>query len=406
MKIYLVGGAVRDQLLGLPVTERDWVVVGGSAAELEALDYQQVGKDFPVFLHPKSKEEYALARTERKRGTGHTGFTVDANPEVSLEQDLSRRDLTINAIAQDDSGQLIDPCHGLKDIQQRQLRHISPAFNEDPLRVLRVARFHAKLAHLGFSIAKETLLLMRDISRSGELATLSAERIWREFSQALNQASPQVFIQTLRQCDALAALLPELDHCFDQHDNMRNVASQIGQRTVDALTYSAEQNLSGPVRWSLCLHGINHRSRAKNIAAKTIGPEPSSNDQVNAITQRLKVPNEYGELALLAVHYCNHIMQAQNSKPDLIIDLFDRCDVWRRPERFEQLLYCCEALSATNDEQAHTVLGSITFLRTAYQRCHQINAEQFVNAGLTGKAIGESLRNARKICLAELKQQF
>jgi tRNA nucleotidyltransferase (CCA-adding enzyme) len=269
-----------------------------------------------------------------------------------------------------------------------------------------VARFHAKLAHLGFSIAPETRLLMRDISRSGELATLSAERIWREFSQALNQASPQIFIQTLRQCEALVALLPELDRCFDQHDNMRNVASQIGQRTVEALTYSAKQNLSGPVRWSLCLHGINYLSRAKNIAAKTIGPEPDSNDQVNAITQRLKVPNEYSELALLAVHYCDHIMQAKNSKPDLIIDLFDRCDVWRRPERFEQLLYCCEALSATNHQQTHTVLGSITFLRTAYQRCLQINTEQFVNAGLTGKAIGESLRNARKICLAELKQQF
>tara|TARA_B100000767_G_scaffold138680_1_gene131114 strand:- start:620 stop:1834 length:1215 start_codon:yes stop_codon:yes gene_type:complete len=404
MKVYLVGGAVRDQLLGLPVTERDWVVVGGSVAELETLQYQQVGKDFPVFLHPDTKEEYALARTERKRGLGHTGFTVDANPDVSLEQDLSRRDLTINAIAQDDAGQLIDPYHGLKDIQQRQLRHISSAFNEDPLRVLRVARFHARLAHLGFSIAQETLFLMRDISRSGELTTLSAERIWREFSLALNQKSPQVFIQTLQQCEALAALLPELDRCFDQYDNMRNVAGQIGRRTLDALSYSARQDLSGPVRWSLCLHGINNLSRVKNITAKTIAPE--ADDKVKAITRRLKVPNEYSELASLAVQYCDHVMQAKNSKPDLIINLFDRCDVWRRPERFEQLLYCCEALSATNHEQAHAVLGSITFLRTAYQRCHQINAEQFVKAGLQGKAIGESLRNARKICLAELKHQF
>lgn len=406
MKTYLVGGAVRDQLLGINVIERDWVVVGATVEDMLDLNFQQVGKDFPVFLHPETKEEHALARTERKDGRGHTGFQIYASPDVTLDQDLTRRDLTINAIAKDDSGRLIDPCNGLADINNRILRHISPAFTEDPLRVLRVARFHAKLLHLGFTIADETMSLMKEISRSGELTELSPERIWQEFRKGLNETSPQAFIKTLYQCDALEQLLPELNRCFHNSDNMLDVSSSIGKRTLLALEYAAQQNYSGEVRWAIVLHAIDSNGRPKNIMAKVLRTKSNNDNSVKTISKRLRVPNDYGDLAGLVAYYIEFAIQAKSAKPDIIISLLDACDAWRRPERFGDFLRTCEALISTSPERSHQNLGSIAFLRTAFELCNSIDAKEFVAAGIRGEAIGESVRNARKVCVAELKLQF
>ena len=406
IKTFLVGGAVRDQLLGIKVIERDWVVVGATVEDMLEQEFQQVGKDFPVFLHPQTKEEHALARTERKDGSGHTGFQVHASPDVTLEQDLLRRDLTINAIAKDESGRLIDPYNGLADINHRLLRHVSNAFIEDPLRVLRVARFHAKLLHLGFSIADETLALMKAISHSGELKTLSPERVWQEFSKGLNETSPQAFIQTLYQCDALEQLLPELNRCFHNSDNMLDVSSNIGKRTLSALEYAAKQNYSGEVRWAIVLHATDSNSRPKNIIAKVLRNKNNDDNAIHIISQRLRVPNDYSGLANLVAYYIDFAIHAKAAKPDIIISLLDVCDAWRRPDRFEGFLQTCEALISTSPERSHQNLGSIAFLRMAYELCKSINAKEFVAAGISGEAIGESVRNARKVCVAELKQQF
>ena len=406
MKTYLVGGAVRDQLLGLAVKEHDWVVVGSTVDDMLNENYQQVGKDFPVFLHPQSKEEYALARTERKQGTGHTGFAVHASPDVTLEQDLQRRDLTINAIAQDESGRLIDPCNGLTDINQRTLRHISDAFIEDPLRVLRVARFHAKLAHLGFRIAEPTMALMKEISRSGELNTLSPERVWREIHKGLSEASPQIFIQTLYQSNAMEYLLPELNNCFHNHDNMLDVSSSIGQRTLKALEYAAQHHFNTEIRWAITLHAIDHSNRPKNLVAKVISQKPKQGDVIAAVGERLRVPKDYSDLARLAAYYIDFAIQAKASKPNVVVTLLDLCDAWRKPERFNWFLQSCEALISTSPQQSHQNLGSIAFLRTAYSLCAKVSGKEFLDAGISGAAVGESIHSARKVCVAELKQQF
>jgi len=411
MKTYLVGGAVRDQLLGLSFHERDWVVVGADPQTMLDLNFQQVGKDFPVFLHPETKEEHALARTERKQGVGHTGFEVHASRDVTLEQDLQRRDLTINAIAQDESGHLVDPCNGLTDINQRLLRHISEAFVEDPLRVLRVARFHAKLMHLGFSIAEPTMALMKKISASGELNELSPERIWVEFRKGLSETSPQAFIQTLYQCGALEQLLPELNNCFHHNDNMLGASSNIGKRTLAALGYAALKQFSPETRWAICLHAIDSSNRPKNLTAKVIGNNKthqilSQDNIIKVVSARLRVPNDFSELAGLTAYYMDFAIHARDAKPDIIVTLLDSCDAWRKPERFKSFLHSCEAIISTSPEQSHQNLGSMALLRTAYQLCNNVSAKEFIEAGISGEAIGESIRNARKVIVAELKQQF
>jgi len=410
METYLVGGAVRDQLLGLSVVERDWVVVGAQAETLLAQNYRQVGKDFPVFLHPDSGEEYALARTEKKRGAGHTGFSVCASPDVSLEQDLARRDLTINAIAQSGDGHLIDPYNGLADIAERRLRHVSDAFIEDPLRVLRVARFQAKLQHLGFSIADETLALMRTLSESGELLQLSAERIWREFDKALNETSPAAFIETLHRCGALQCLLPELDRRFHHSDNLPATEEKIGPRTLAALRVAALRNYSDETRWAIVLHSVDGEQRVKNLNAKVIDKRPTKGNLIDCIGQRVKAPKKNQRLAQLVNHHIDFCLRATRIKPDAIVDLLDRCDAWRRAEQFEQLLQVAEALIATApvaQSPAQTLAEqSIALLRTAQRVCSGIGGEEFIAHGVPPQAIGESIRNARKVQIAKLQKQF
>ncbi|MBT8148957.1 MAG: multifunctional CCA tRNA nucleotidyl transferase/2'3'-cyclic phosphodiesterase/2'nucleotidase/phosphatase, partial [Gammaproteobacteria bacterium] len=365
LQIYLVGGALRDELLGLPVHEKDWVVTGATPQRMLELGYQQVGKNFPVFLHPDSKEEYALARTERKTGSGHTGFSIDANPQVTLEQDLSRRDLTINAIARSAAGQLVDPYGGINDLKQRVLKHVSNAFVEDPLRVLRVARFHARLAHLNFQVDPATLEVMRTISRSGELATLPGERIWREIAKALATPSPQVFFATLYRCDALEQLMPELAQRWHQVDNMRGVEPGIGARTQAALAWAARENLDGEVRWAVCCHALGNAAQPLNIGSSQINRNAQATQNVQQLCARLHAPNNYARLAELAARHSQLLLNAASARPDTIVQLLDACDAWRRPQQFEQLLQLGQCLLATSAEPQAGASASLMLLRQA-----------------------------------------
>ncbi|MDA7686631.1 multifunctional CCA addition/repair protein [Pseudomonadales bacterium] len=406
MQIYKVGGAVRDELLGLKVVEIDWVVVGATPKQMLELGYQQVGKNFPVFLHPETKEEYALARTEKKIASGHTGFSIDANPNVTLEEDLSRRDLTINAIARDAGGRLIDPYGGIDDLNQGLLKHVSHAFVEDPLRVLRVARFHAKLHHLNFTIADETFEIMKAISGSGELETLPGERIWREFEKGLTEQSPHKFIETLYRCNALEVLIPSLDRRWHHADNMREVIEKIGERTLAGLSYAAKTNASGVVRWAICCHGLAQDLQPKNIASQKVHDAKNVGLEVERICKKMHTPNEHARIATLSAKYIMLIMQAKTARPDAIVQLLDACDAWRKPEQFGLLLQVAESLLATHSDQAKNGAASITFLRQSLSACQKINAREFVNNGLQGEAVGAAIANARKIIVADLKKQF
>lgn len=405
MDTYLVGGAVRDELLGLPVKEKDWVVTGATPAELLAQGFTQVGKNFPVFLHPETKEEYALARTERKQGRGHTGFAIDASPDVTLEQDLLRRDLTINAIAREAGGKLIDPYGGIDDIARKKLRHVSPAFVEDPLRVLRVARFKARLHHLGFNVAPETLALMKKICASGELQTLPAERIWREFEKGLSAPAPGAFMQTLYLCDALAALLPELERRWRVEDNLRGAAPNVGERLLASLHHASERDAPLEVRWALCCHALAGAAQPANLRSRSHTPNSAAGKTVAAASARICAPSRHTRLGQMAAAHGNFMLQASKARPDALLELLEHCDAWRRPDDFGLLLEGieCLALSAGDCEESAT---SLLLLRQALASTQRVDAREFVEKGLTGPAVGEAVHNARKVALAELKQHF
>jgi len=344
MNVYLVGGAVRDNLLGLKNSDRDWVVVGATVAEMLAQGFVQVGKDFPVFLHPQSKEEYALARTERKSGHGHTGFNVIADPSVTLEEDLLRRDLTINAIAQDTAGRLIDPYGGYRDLQQKKLRHVSPAFSEDPLRVLRVARFAARFADRGFSIADETMQLMSDMVLSGELQHLPAERIWQELEKSLREPSPVVSMQTLRKCGALQMLMPEVDRLFGiPQPEQYHPEIDSGEHTLMALDQACRLSSDPVVRYAALLHDVG-----KGITPESAWPHHYRHEHlgvalVEDIGTRLRVPREYTAIAKLVCHYHLRCHQLLDARPVTILRLLEALDAFRRPRQMEQFLLGCEA---------------------------------------------------------------
>ena len=360
MEVYLVGGAVRDQLLKFPYTERDWVVVGATPDELLTQGFQAVGKDFPVFLHPESKEEYALARTERKNGRGYTGFDCFSSPDVTLEQDLLRRDLTINAMAQDDAGHLIDPYHGQQDLEKKILRHVSEAFIEDPLRVLRVARFHARYAHLGFSVAAETLQLMRDIAHSGELETLSAERTWKELERSLNEHSPQCFVETLAAVDALKPLFPEwLDLNSFILDEIKQLSTNKPNRLYNFATLCSA--LSEQALATLC--------------------------------QRVRAPNSFFEFAQLINRYGKTFKQPSTKGLELLQRL-ELLDAFRRKERFQQFCGYLRAIYQSSN--------SIDQLERALPLCETVDARQFVEQGLKGKAIGQAVNKQRVRVLEDL----
>lgn len=405
MKVYLVGGAVRDNLLNLPVTEQDWVVVGATPEQLLAQGYQQVGKDFPVFLHPVSHEEYALARTERKSGQGYTGFTCYAAPDVTLEEDLLRRDLTINAIARSDDGELIDPYHGRQDLENRVLRHVSEAFGEDPLRVLRVARFAARFAHLGFSVAPETQSLMAAMARSGELSALTPERVWKETEKALKTQSPQVYFQVLRDCDALAVLFPEIDRLFGVPAPEKwHPEIDTGIHTLMTLTIAARLSPEVDIRFAALCHDLGKGLTPKEFWPHHHGHGPAGVKLVEQLCQRLRVPNPVRDLAKLVAEYHDLIHTVNKLRPETLLKLFDAIDVWRKPERLEQMIMTSEADARGRTGFEENPYPQGDYLRTAFQIANGVSVQEVVASGLQGLAIRDELKRRRQQALAQWKQ--
>lgn len=405
MKIYLVGGAVRDGLLKLPVKDKDWVVVGATPQQMLDEGYEQVGKDFPVFLHPQSHEEYALARTERKSGQGYTGFTCYSAPDVTLEQDLLRRDLTINAIAQDENGELIDPYNGLADIKRRLLRHVSPAFNEDPLRVLRVARFAARYAHLNFQIAPETLALMRSMTDNGEIAHLTAERVWKETENALTSRNPQVFFAVLRECGALKVLFPEIDALYGVPAPAKwHPEIDTGIHTLMTLSMAAQLSPAVDVRFATLCHDLGKGLTPKEKWPSHHGHGPAGVKLVEQLCARLRVPNEIRDLAKLVAEFHDLIHTFPILQPKTVIKLFDAIDAWRKPQRVEQIALTSEAdaRGRTGFEASDYPQGRM--LRAAWVAAQSVTNKEVIEAGFSGPAIREELTKRRIKAVAAWKE--
>ena len=344
MQIYLVGGAVRDALLEYPFHERDWLVVGATVDEMLQQGYQQVGKDFPVFLHPQSKEEYALARTERKTAPGYQGFEVYASPEVTIEEDLSRRDLTINAIAQDEKGNIIDPYKGLEDLEKKYLRHVSSAFCEDPVRILRVARFAARYAHLGFKVADETMQLMVSMVQQGEVNALVPERVWQEMHKALSEQHPEVFFEVLRECGALQIILPEIDNLFGvPQPEQYHPEIDTGVHTLLVLQQAVLISHDVAMRFAALCHDLGKALTPKDKWPSHYGHEAAGVPLVKNLCQRLRIPNEYRELALITAEFHLHTHRALEMKESTLLKALERLDCVRKPERFEKFIQACTA---------------------------------------------------------------
>jgi tRNA nucleotidyltransferase (CCA-adding enzyme) len=397
MKVYEVGGAVRDALLGLPIKERDFVVVGASPKDMTAQGFRQVGKDFPVFLHPTTGEEYALARTERKTGPGYKGFEFDTSRSVTLEQDLERRDLTVNAIARDADGTLIDPWGGRADLEARLLRHVSPAFREDPLRVLRVARFAARFAPLGFRIAPETLALMRLIVADGEMEALRPERVWQETAKALATDRPDVFFTVLRECSALERLFPEVAALFGvpQPEHWHPEIDS-GVHTLLALRMAAELSPSLAVRFAALTHDLGKGTTPRELLPRHHGHEHRSEDLLHALCTRLPVPNRCRDLALLVARHHGAVHKSAELKPATILRIIEAVDAFRQPERFEEFLLACEADARGRQGLEQRPYPQAARLKLALQTARGVDAAKVrAEKNVEGAALGKALHDAR-----------
>ena len=405
MQVYLVGGAVRDHLLGHPYHEKDYVVVGATPAQMLELGYQPVGKDFPVFLHPQTKEEYALARTERKSGHGYHGFEFHTDVSVTLEQDLIRRDLTINAMAMDESGQIYDPYGGQQDLENRILRHVSDAFVEDPLRVLRIARFAARYTSAGFVIADETMALMQRLTESGELNALIPERVWKETSRALSERHADVYFEVLRQCGALKVLFPEIDALYgipqrpEYHPEI-----DCGIHTMMSLQQACRQNYSLDVRFAVLVHDLGKALTPLEELPRHIMHEERGIKPVNELCERLKVPTYTKQLALAVCKEHLKCHQAFNLKPGTLWRLLQRLDVLRRPERVEAFVQACECDSRGRLGLEDRAYPQAQYILDAMQTVRAIKAQD-LPADIQGPDIGEMLIERRIQALGELKAQ-
>ncbi len=397
MRIYLVGGAVRDQLLQRPVTDHDHVVVGAMPDDMLAQGFRPVGKDFPVFLHPKTGEEYALARTERKTGRGYHGFAFQADPSVTLEEDLARRDLTINAIAQDEDGSLVDPFHGVADIEARVLRHVSDAFVEDPVRLLRVARFAARFAPLGFTVAPETMVLMQQMVRDGEVDHLVSERVWQETRRALGEAQPSAFLRVLRESGALAVLFPEVDALYgvpqraEFHPEIDTGVHV--EMVVDAAARIAPGN--DLVGYCALTHDLGKALTPADELPRHVGHEHAGLEPLQALSSRLKVPTEH---ALLAERVCREHLNAHRAfelKSSTVLKLLMSLDALRRPERLDVFLAACLADKRGRLGHENDAYPQADFLRAARDAAAAIQAGPLVARGLQGPAVGEAMERER-----------
>ena len=401
--MYLVGGAVRDELLGLPHRERDWVVTGCTPEDLLAEGYRQVGASFPVFLHPDTREEYALAHTERKQGHGYHGFTVDFHPGVTLEEDLARRDLTINAMARDAAGRLIDPFGGARDVAARVLRHVSPAFREDPLRVLRVARFAARFAPLGFHVHPDTLGLMRDISGSGELEHLVAERVWAEVAAAMAAPQPGRFVQVLRECWALAVLLPEVDRLFGVPQAPEfHPEIDTGVHVLLAMDMAARVGAAPEAVFALLLHDLGKGLTPVADLPSHPGHEERGMPLVEAVCARLRAPGSFRELALAVCALHLRVHRLREMQPPSIMRLIEDADLLRWPERLQDLLAACEADYRGRQGREDRAYPQAARLSSALRAAQAVQARDLDLGALSGEQIGVRLREARIAAIARL----
>jgi tRNA nucleotidyltransferase (CCA-adding enzyme) len=406
MQVYLVGGAVRDALLGLPVKERDWVVVGGTREELLRLNYREVGRDFPVFLHPDTHEEYALARLERKVGPGYRGFTVEFGPEVTLEEDLARRDLTINAIAQSADGTLLDPYGGKRDLDARALRHVSPAFIEDPVRVLRVARFAARLVPLGFQIAPETLELMRAMVERREVDALVPERVWQETEKALREPKAGEFFRVLRACGALRPIYPEIDALFGVPQPAQwHPEIDTGLHTLMVLDQAALLSPEPSVRFAALVHDLGKGTTPREEWPSHRGHEERSVALIEALAERLRLPADYRDLSIIVARYHGIVHRAFELKPKTILEFMERADAFRRPERFAQALLACEADSRGRAGLENVPYPQREYLAKARDVAAAIKPSAEDIATRNGAIIAERLHQRRAHAIGELREQ-
>lgn len=408
MKTYLVGGAVRDKLLGYPFIEKDWVVVGATPETMQQQGFIPVGKDFPVFLHPQSKEEYALARTERKTGRGYSGFTFHCGLEVTLEDDLIRRDLTINAIAEDEEGNIIDPYGGKADLDNKILRHVSHAFAEDPVRILRIARFAARYHHLGFTIAAETLALMREMVSNGEVDHLVSERVWKEMQRALGEISPDIFIQSLRDCGALARLLPEIDALFGVPQTaIHHPEIDTGIHTLMSLQQAAilSENLPDKscIRFATLLHDLGKGTTPESEWPRHIAHEDRSLPLVRKLCDRIAAPKDYKDLALMVAQWHTHCHRALELKPATVLKTLQATDAFRRPDRFAQFLLCCEADARGRTGFEQRDYPQADYFRQALTACQNINISDVSARGFVGKEFGDEVSRLRLAALTAHK---
>jgi len=405
MEVYLVGGAVRDELLDLPVDERDWCVVGATPDDLLQLGYRPVGKDFPVFLHPQSGEEYALARTERKISAGYHGFTFHTSPEVTIAEDLGRRDLTINAMARDSAGKLIDPFDGRADIESKSLRHVSAAFAEDPVRILRAAKFAARFHDLGFEVAHDTMRLMSDMVASGEADALVPDRIWKETEAALGGASPRVFFEVLRECGALAVLFAEIEALFGVPQPARwHPEIDSGLHTMMVLEQAAKLSDQVDVRFAALVHDLGKATTQKNELPSHKGHELRSAKLVRSLAKRLPVPNACRDLGCLVAEFHAHCHRAFELRPDTLLKVLDRTDAFRRPERFEKFLLACEADSRGRKGLEENAYPQADYFRAAFAAANEVEIGDLTEAGLSGADIGREISSRRLRAITQFKR--
>jgi len=403
LQIYLVGGAVRDKLLGIEPQDRDWVVVGATPEEMEALGYKAVGKDFPVFLHPETKEEYALARTERKTAPGYHGFSFHAAPDVTLEEDLKRRDLTINAMAEDAGGNIIDPFNGQEDLENGRLRHVSNAFVEDPVRILRIARYAARYAKWGFRVAHGTHALMKKMVADGEVDALVAERVWQETVRALSEETPARFFEVLRNCGALARIFPELARLFGvPQPKHHHPEEDTGLHTMMVLEQAARLSPDTRVRFAALVHDLGKGTTPPEEWPKHIAHEARGVELVEQLCKRLRVPRDYRDLALIVTKHHGVYHRAEELRPATLLEVLETIDAFRRPERLEQYLLACEADSRGRpgfEEQHFTQPG---IFRQAYHAAMQVHPKEVVERGFSGKQVGDEVHRLRVEAIREV----